>query len=205
MICILIRHESTSQMLTYSMYWNNPNDSLIFCIQNVVGDMDHTIYISRNKYPSAGNRNSNSLWWYVFWFVIPWERCVIIERYLQRQFIHFNEHMSRWKHALQRCHTQNIWCLTEMGTAYPSREALRTDQILISFLKMSTKWEFQQTFTRSNAQIIQLQDTSPIYYGKVAWYWGHFCSWLIPGCVVLRTFLFLVDTSLRGVEDILLL
>jgi hypothetical protein len=37
------------------MYWNNPNDSLIFCIQNVVGDMDHTIYISRNKYPSADN------------------------------------------------------------------------------------------------------------------------------------------------------
>ena len=55
-----------------------------------------------------------------------------------------------------------------METAYPSREALRTDQILISFLKMSTKWEFQQTFTRSNAQIIQLQDTSPIYYGIYA-------------------------------------
>jgi len=51
------KNESTSQMLTYSMYWNNPNDSLIFCIQNVVGDMDHTIYISRNKYPSADNHD----------------------------------------------------------------------------------------------------------------------------------------------------
>ena len=49
------KNESTSQMLTYSMYWNNPNDSLIFCIQNIDGNMDHTIYISRNKYPSADN------------------------------------------------------------------------------------------------------------------------------------------------------
>lgn len=52
---VVNNNEATSQLIVYKLYWNNPEDSLIFFIENVISDLNHILYISQQNNPSEGN------------------------------------------------------------------------------------------------------------------------------------------------------
>lgn len=52
---VVNNNEATSQLIVYKLYWNNPEDSLIFFIENVVSDFNHILYVSQQNNPSEGN------------------------------------------------------------------------------------------------------------------------------------------------------